>query len=577
MYGIDAVGNAGKPAAAPFQTDTQPPNVTRISYPAATQEHTINIDFQLDDGPFGSGVANVSCRLRATFVSANASNAGKPASSPAAGPVRQPSDNWQQECASPLTYGLQEGKYAFSIQATDKAGLRSQKDYAIVVDNTPPVASMVTGQFNAPQPPEVTMRFKGKDYPDGSPSGIAVFQCMLSRAAGGSSSAPAVAPSSSNSSNRNSDVTISGQPATTRIVQLNDSSSGAAAPASSVPAGAGKKLLSWQDADLSTDGADYSLGGGRRRLLARPSELGFKNGPTVPLATWVNCTGGEADPVTYVGLKNGQYSFMLRAMDAAGNMGAQTSSISFTVDESLLTPDEQAAKDEADRVRMRTIIIVVVCILGALTAAGVAVLVVFLRRRHLKRLREPPATMYVYNPVTHGSWRRSSGHSRAPPGYPSAAGSGDPALEAAMRASQVEAEEKARMEAAKAASLAEYHRSQRQSVRLAGTPPGSQHSTAGLMEHASREHLLQQQQHAAHYSAPPYPPTPVGWQQGAAQMSGMVPGQRQPEPPVTVTDVDEWRLQQAIQASLAEQEAQQQQQRQWRDSEPNAFRRALGQ
>jgi hypothetical protein len=60
-------------------------------------------------------------------------------------------------------------------------------------------------------------------------------------------------------------------------------------------------------------------------------------------------------------------------------------------------------------------------------------------------------------------------------------------------------------------------------------------------------------------------------------MSGMVPGQRQPEPPVTVTDVDEWRLQQAIQASLAEQEAQQQQQRQWRDSEPNAFRRALGQ
>jgi hypothetical protein len=152
--------------------------------------------------------------------------------------------------------------------------------------------------------------------------------------------------------------------------------------------------------------------------------------------TWVNCTGGEADPVTYVGrLKNGRYSFTLRAIDAAGNMGVQTSTLSFTVDESLLTPEEQAAKDEADRARMRTIIIVVVCILGTLAAVGVAVLVVVLRRRHLKQLREPPSTMYVYNPVTHGSQRRSSGYSRPPPGP------GDPALEAALRASQVEAEE----------------------------------------------------------------------------------------------------------------------------------------
>jgi hypothetical protein len=39
-----------------------------------------------------------------------------------------------------------------------------------------------------------------------------------------------------------------------------------------------------------------------------------------------------------------------------------------------------------------------------------------------------------------------------------------------------------------------------------------------------------------------------------------------------VTDVDEWRLQQAIQASLAEQQAQQQQRQQ-----SDAFRRALGQ
>jgi hypothetical protein len=69
VRGIDAVGNAGDPATINFQTDTQPPNVTRIQYPAATQEHTVRIDFQLDDGALGSGVANVSCRLRATFVS----------------------------------------------------------------------------------------------------------------------------------------------------------------------------------------------------------------------------------------------------------------------------------------------------------------------------------------------------------------------------------------------------------------------------------------------------------------------------------------------------------------------------
>jgi hypothetical protein len=191
-------------------------------------------------------------------------------------------------------YTVDDGYWLFQVCVPAHSAavvVASQKDYAVVVDNTPPVASLVTGQFNAPQPPEVTLQFKGKDFPDGSPSGIAVFQCMLAREGDSSSSGSSMpaAPSSSNSSsNRNSDVVISGQPATTRIVQLNDSSP-AAAPTSSVPAGAGKKLLSWQ-ADLD-DGvaADYALviPGSRRRLMARPTELGFKNGATVPLANYL--------------------------------------------------------------------------------------------------------------------------------------------------------------------------------------------------------------------------------------------------------------------------------------------------
>ena len=90
-------------------------------------------------------------------MSANASSA-KPS---AAAGAKAPSDSWQLGCEPPLSYALQEGKFAFSIQVTDKAGLKSQKDWAIVVDNTPPVASMITAPFSAQQPPEVTLQFKG--------------------------------------------------------------------------------------------------------------------------------------------------------------------------------------------------------------------------------------------------------------------------------------------------------------------------------------------------------------------------------------------------------------------------------
>jgi hypothetical protein len=279
----------------------------------------------------------------------------------------------------------------------------------------------------------------------------------------------------------------------------------------------------------------------------------------------------------------------VRAIDEAGNVGNPTAAAVFSVDEALLTPDEQAAKDEADRARMRTIIVVVIVVLGGVAAVAAAVAVVLCRRRVLRRRREPPRTMYVYNPALAGSHPGGSGYPLVAPGPAGRGAAADSALEAALRQSRADYEEQQRVDAAIQASLAEEASRARQGgpgrVQYGGSEEqllhgGSQHHQGGAFAGAGAgPSPLGQQQQTPRYSAP----VPVGLappvggdsrRSSSGRLAGVaaVAGRRISR---TAAEQEEWELQQAIQASLREQGGQ----GRWQGSEPGAaqLRRALGQ
>ena len=59
--------------------------------------------------------------------------------------------------ALPARYLVQEGKYIFSVQAQNNAGLQAQQDYPIIVDLSPPVTDVLSPapRIGAPLPTQV--------------------------------------------------------------------------------------------------------------------------------------------------------------------------------------------------------------------------------------------------------------------------------------------------------------------------------------------------------------------------------------------------------------------------------------
>lgn len=132
----DAVGNVGVTVVTDFVVDTQPPTVTVLA-PLATRQGAATITFKADDGPVGSGIKNVTCRVRPVVLASGQSGKVNP---------DDPQYGWAQ-CSSPWNLtGLVEGHWVFSVVAYDNAGLSSSSaERDIWVDNTAPVATIADG------------------------------------------------------------------------------------------------------------------------------------------------------------------------------------------------------------------------------------------------------------------------------------------------------------------------------------------------------------------------------------------------------------------------------------------------
>lgn len=90
----DVAGNEGTPASVVFRTDVNPPNISAVTLPPATQLHRLVVSYNVDDGPSGTGVDSVSCRMSAAFVSGNKSDAGT-------AEYPEPAGIWVTPCPKP--------------------------------------------------------------------------------------------------------------------------------------------------------------------------------------------------------------------------------------------------------------------------------------------------------------------------------------------------------------------------------------------------------------------------------------------------------------------------------------------
>jgi len=107
VRGTDAAGNVGPPASVPFRTDLSPPKLASIKFPNATNAGFVTLEFAVDDGPLGSGVANVSCRMSLAAnappgAEGSAGEGGVEGAGPAPAGARAADGQWLVGCVSPV-------------------------------------------------------------------------------------------------------------------------------------------------------------------------------------------------------------------------------------------------------------------------------------------------------------------------------------------------------------------------------------------------------------------------------------------------------------------------------------------
>lgn len=133
----DVVGNAGDAVTAEFIIDTAPPNVTSVQIPTAIRDATVTVAFTVDDGAAGSGVKNITCRIKPLTLAPSVASSVRPDDT---------RFDWMQ-CSSPWSLaGLVEGHYSFSMVAYDNAGLSAapvEKEFW--VDTVAPVPKITSG------------------------------------------------------------------------------------------------------------------------------------------------------------------------------------------------------------------------------------------------------------------------------------------------------------------------------------------------------------------------------------------------------------------------------------------------
>jgi hypothetical protein len=105
----DAAGNVGAPVDVAFRTDLTPPQLASIEFPNATNAGFVTVAFKLDDGPSGTGIANVSCRMALDANAAGADGEGAPAAGAPPAGAHQADGQWIPDCASPVRCAREGG------------------------------------------------------------------------------------------------------------------------------------------------------------------------------------------------------------------------------------------------------------------------------------------------------------------------------------------------------------------------------------------------------------------------------------------------------------------------------------
>ena len=280
----DAVGNVGTPLTVDFVVDTTPPNVTASAQ--VVNNNAVVVTFSATDAQAGSGVRNVTCRVRPIVLAPTSQ-----------GKVNQQDAqyNWQP-CTSPHTFtGVVEGHWGVSVMAYDDAGTPSAPlELDVWVDTVAPVANITSS-------PSLT---------DVNPGGTVVFGLVddTDRAAPGAGSPV-----------QWQGLLLKGDGSSSGSGSGSDSGSGGTTtpPVSTSSTSTTKMYI---PEAIRTDNASTSTPTPQEVV-----ELGMKN-----VGVWSNCSASDC---TYSGLKGGTYSFQARGVDVSGNVGDPTTPpLTFTVE-----------------------------------------------------------------------------------------------------------------------------------------------------------------------------------------------------------------------------------------------------
>jgi uncharacterized protein (TIGR03382 family) len=288
---VDAAGNVDPtPASQLWTVDTTPPTVTIVSGPTGTTRDTsATFDFSSNEAaPPPPGVTYL-CKLdtEADFT----------------------------PCSDPKTYtGLGEGTHRLEVIAEDAAGNRSQTPAVRTwtVDITPPDTKIISGPPSSTNATSATFEFA---Y-EGTEAGTVKYQCKLDTEA-----------DFTDCTNPKT-YTGLGEGAHTLLVRAVD----AVGNVDTTPA-----RYDWT---VDTTAPDTKIVSGPQSTTGSPNatfQFTHEGAETNPvtyecrLATetaFTSCTS----PKTYTGLADGTYTFLVRAVDAAGNPDPTPATQTWTVD-----------------------------------------------------------------------------------------------------------------------------------------------------------------------------------------------------------------------------------------------------
>jgi len=289
---IDKAGNAdGSPATFAWSVDTEAPDTTIESEPAAlANTAAAKFTFSGDDAA-GSGFASFQCRLDAGGFGA---------------------------CSSPQEYsGLAEGAHSFEVRAIDKAGNVDPvpASYEWTIDSLAPETQIESKPGAVTGSAEAKFTFSGSD---GAGSGVASFECRRDSTdpeAWGGCGSPQEYAELGDGTHRFE----------VRAVDVAGNADGSPAgyewtvdtTAPQVQVDSGPETFSAvADANFAFSASDSGGSGVATVECHRDAEA------------WAPC----GSPRFYASLAEGLHEFQLRAVDNAGNTGALSSPYQWTID-----------------------------------------------------------------------------------------------------------------------------------------------------------------------------------------------------------------------------------------------------